>query len=83
MEIFFGVECSKALKKIQGEFEILISQVEAAFYKRKDSAFFIEDKEGSPNNFRKKYMPMWNRLTHHMTELSKEMIRRVLDEDIG
>ena len=82
-EIFFGVACAHELKKIQGEFEILISQVEAAFYKRTDSTFFIEDKEGGKNDFRKKYIPIWNRLTHQMTSLSKEMIKRVLDGDVG
>jgi hypothetical protein len=82
-EIFFGVECARALKKIQGEFEILISQVEAAYYKRTNSAFFIEDKEGGKNDFRKKYIPVWNRLTHNMTDLSKDMIKQMLDGDVG
>jgi len=83
MEMYFGADCAATLKKIQRDFEILSSQVDASFFKRATSRFFIEDKEGSKNDFRKKYFNVWNRLIAEMTVLSKEMIRQIQYEEVG
>lgn len=82
-EMYFGAENAARLKKIQDDFEILINQVDAAFYKRTTSKWFIEDKEGSDNDFRVKYFPVWDRLTAERTELSKEMIGSIQREAVG
>jgi hypothetical protein len=83
MEMYFGADNAAALKKIQKDFDTLASQIEAAFYKRTTSKWFIEDKEGTKNDFRKKYFPVWDRLMAEMTELSKEMIRQIQYEEVG
>lgn len=83
MEMYFGADNAATLKKIQDDFEILASQVDAAFYERTTSKWFIEDKEGTKHDFRKKYFPVWNRLIDEMTELSKEMIRQIQYEEVG
>lgn len=83
MEMYFGVDSAAALKRIQQNFETLANQVDAAYFKRTTSKWFIEDKEGTKNDFRKKYFPVWDRLITEMTELSKEMIRQIQYEEAG
>jgi hypothetical protein len=83
VEMYFGAESAARLKRIQEDFGTLINQVDAAFFKRDKSKWFIEDKEGSGNDFRGKYFPVWNRLNAEMTELSKEMIGSIQQEAVG
>src|ERR671938_400606 len=82
-EIYFGKDSARSLKKIQEEFEVLTNQVDAAFFKRTTSTFFIEDKKDSKNDFRIKYLPVWEKLSLKMTDLSKEMIKRILEGQVG
>ena len=83
VEMYFGADCVATFRKIQEDFETLENQINAAYYKRTTSKWFIEDKEGSKNDFRKKYLPVWDRLIAEMTELNKEMIRQIQYEEVG
>ena len=83
IEMYFGADSVATLKKIQNDFEILAMQIDAAFFKRTTSKWFIADEEGTEDDFRKKYFPVWNRLRAEVTELSKEMIRQIQYEEVG
>jgi hypothetical protein len=83
VEMYFRADCAAILRKIREDFETLENQINAAYYKRTTSKWFIEDKEGGKNDFRKKYLPVWDRLMVEMTELNKEMIRQIQYEEVG
>ncbi|HEY0385991.1 MAG TPA: hypothetical protein VGC64_08260, partial [Pyrinomonadaceae bacterium] len=82
-EMYFGVANARRLEKIQSDFVTLKNQINAAYYKRKTSKWFIEDKQGSKNDFRIKFIPLWNKLTDKMTDHSRNMIRQLQDEEVG
>jgi hypothetical protein len=81
--LYFGEDNARRLETIQRDFVTLKNQIDAAYYKRTTSKWFIEDKEGSKDDFRGKFMRVWNRLTDLMTEQSKEMIRQIQYEEVG
>ncbi|HJQ34801.1 MAG TPA: hypothetical protein VJ866_21810 [Pyrinomonadaceae bacterium] len=83
VEMYFGADCAATLGKIREDFDTLENQINAAYYKRTTSKWYIEDKEGSKNDFRKKYLPVWDRLVAEMTELNKEMIRQIQYVEVG
>jgi hypothetical protein len=83
VEMYFGADCAASFRKIQADFETLENQVNAAYYKRTTSKWFIEDKEGSKNDFRKKYVPVWDGLIAEMTDFNKEVIRQIQYEEVG
>jgi hypothetical protein len=83
VEMYYGADVAAMFKDIQDDFETLAKQIDAGFFKRKTSKFFIEDKEGSKNDFRKVFLPVWDRVTDRMTRLCKEMILHIQREDVG
>ncbi len=82
-EMYFGVDNAGRLKSIQDDFETLANQINAASFQRTTSEWFIEDKEGSPNDFRTKFFPVWDRIMATLMELSREMIRHIQYEEVG
>lgn len=87
---YFGEESGNTFKVIQNDLETLARQLEAAFYKRENSADFIADFEvkgkvppNAKNDFRTKYFGIWNDMQMRMTALSQDMIRAIQYETVG
>jgi len=79
----FGEESGKLFTGIQKQFERLAECVNAGFFKRTQSAAFIEDNKGSPSDFRTRYLVVWDRSLENMTVLSARMLRDIQDENVG
>ncbi|HEY9405345.1 MAG TPA: hypothetical protein VIQ24_22030 [Pyrinomonadaceae bacterium] len=90
VESYFGEECAETFKTIRDDFETLVRQLDAAFYKRKTSLDFIEDLEvkgkvppNATNDFRTKYFDIWNDLHANMIALSQDMIKAIQHGTVG
>jgi hypothetical protein len=87
---YFGDESGDTFKIIQSDLDTLARQVEAAFYKRENSADYIGDFEvkgkvppNATNDFRTKYMDVWNDMHVRMTALSQDMIKAIQFATVG
>ena len=80
---YFGEAIAKRLEAIQDDFDELAHQVAAAFYKRKDSKYYIEDQEGTQNDFRSKYFPVRERVLKNMKKISVQMLQCIQTERVG
>jgi hypothetical protein len=87
---YFGEESGDTFKKILDGLETLARQVDAAFYKRENSADFIGDFEvkgkvppTATNDFRTKYIDVWNDAHERMTALSQDMIKAIQFGTVG
>lgn len=90
VESYFGEESGNTFKQIQDDLETLAKQIDAAFYKRKKSSYFIEDSEvngkvppNATNDFRTKYFGIWNDMHERMTALSQDMIKAIQHGTVG
>ena len=90
VESYFGDESGNTFKQIQDDLETLARQVDAAFYQRKDSADFIGDFEvkgkvppNATNDFRTKYIGVWNDMHVRLTALSQDMIKAIQNGTVG
>lgn len=90
VESYFGDESGDTFKLIQADLETLTRQVDAAFYQRKDSADYIGDFEvkgkvpaSATNDFRTKYIGVWNDMREHLTALSQDMIKAIQNGTVG
>ncbi len=82
-ERYFGSDAEKLLISIQGDFETLERQVDAAYYMREESDYYIEENQNSNNCYVDKYFPVRDELLKKMTDLSKKMIALIQNRDIG
>jgi hypothetical protein len=87
---YFGEESGNTFKQIQDGLETLAKQVDAAFYKREDSSDFIADFEvkgkvpsNAINDFRTKYIDIWNDVHVRMIALSEDMIKAIQYGTVG
>lgn len=74
---YFGTPVAKQLERLDELFEILDKQVNAGHYKRTDSQFYIEDNEGSPNDFRTKFFPVRDSAMEQLRALTITMLQKV------
>lgn len=90
VESYFGDESGNTFKTIQVDLETLARQVDAAFFKRESSADYIGDYEvkgkvppNATNDFRTKYIGIWNDMHVRMTALSQDMIKAIQFGTVG
>lgn len=71
---YFGDEVAARIKEVNAGFDAIDEQLKATYYERADSQFYIEDKKGSKNDFRTKYLEPKNQLEEKIQAINIEMV---------
>ena len=70
----FGEESGKLFMEIQSEFEKLANYINAAYWKKTTSQWFIQDNKGvGDTDFHNRYLPVWNKLVGDVTGMENVM----------
>ena len=76
---YFGDAAGALFIEVNKGINTLERQVGAAHYGRTKSAFYIEDKPGTPNDFRTKFFNIHTLVSNNVLQLCTSMIRNIED----